>query len=350
MSGSTSTDELDRVFRQVYQAVVDSTEMPGEAVPTAALTSRPARRPRGPLVALPVAGVVLAVGGLAFLTRDPYQFAGPVERLALIEVPPGLGGEPEVMLALPDGSIDIPPLPPLPPSEMWIWEAADGVASSVALFEVEIGADTGDLIGRTESGRSLISPDPGEVARDVLVEFGWHVASWTADDRWRIVVGFDEEEVGRLAQIIGENPPSSVDIEDRELAYEGPQIIRAPEGSETPSLFYDSSAGQFGVVLARGWPEMMTLARLSAPEFSPLEVNGMPAVSFGSNEMISEDGEGELGQIRTIAWQIDENTAGVVFGINMSDDLLVEIAERVRPVSVEDWEEIASTATGEGFG
>jgi hypothetical protein len=175
------------------------------------------------------------------------------------------------------------------------------------------------------------------------------VASWTTDDRWRIFVGFDDEEVGRLAEVIGDMDPTTVDIEDRELAYQGPQILRAPEGADTPSLFYDSPAGQFGVVLARGWPEMMTLARLSAPEFTRLEVNGMPAVGVVSTEMISEGGEGEPGQIRTILWQIDEKTAGWVLGIDMSEDLLLEVAEGVRPVSVEDWEDLASTATGEAF-
>jgi hypothetical protein len=300
------------------------------------------------LVALAVAGVVLAIGSLVFFTQDPYQFAGPVERLALVEPPPGLGGEPEVMLAMVEGLSDSPP-PQLPPAEMWIWEAADGVPSPVALFELEIGADTGELFGRNESGPSLVSPDPGEVAREVLPEFGWHVASWTTDDRWRIFVGFDDEEVGRLAEVIGDMDPTTVDIEDRVLAYQGPQILRAPEGADTPSLFYDSPAGQFGVVLARGWPEMMTLARLSAPEFTRLEVNGMPAVGVVSTEMISEGGEGEPGQIRTILWQIDEKTAGWVLGIDMSEDLLLEVAEGVRPVSVEDWEDLASTATGEAF-
>jgi hypothetical protein len=65
--------------------------------------------------------------------------------------------------------------------------------------------------------------------------------------------------------------------------------------------------------------------------------------------MIVEGGEGETGQVRTILWQIDEMTTGWVFGIDMPEDLLLEVAEGVRPVSVEEWEEIASTSTGEGF-
>jgi hypothetical protein len=298
-------------------------------------------------VALAVAVAVLAFGGIAFLTRDSIQFAGPVERLALVEVPASLGGEPEVTLAEAGNSME---MPLLPSSKMWIWEAADGVGTSVALFEVEPGVDTGDLIGRTESDTSLLPPDPGHVARAVIPEFGWHVASWTAGDRWRIVVGFDEDEVGRLAQVIGENNPSAIEIEGRQLAYQGPQILRAPEGAETPIIVYDSPAGQFGVVLAQGWPEVMRLARLSSPDLSYPEVNGLPAVSVATIEMISEGGEGETGQVRTIVWQIDETTTAWVFGLDMPEDLLLEVAEGVRPVSVGEWEAIASTSTGEGFG
>jgi hypothetical protein len=298
------------------------------------------------MVAVAVAVAVLAFGGIAFLTRDPYQFAGPVERLALVEVPPSLGGEPEVTLAESGNTME---MPQLPSSEMRIWEAADGLGTSVALFEVEPGVDTGDLIGRTESDTSLLPPDPGQVAREVIPEFGWHVASWIAGDRWRIVVGFDEDEVGRLAQTIGDTDPSAIEIEGRELAYQGPQILRAPEGAETPIIAYDSPAGQFAVVLAQDWPEMMSLARLSSPDLSYPEVNGLPAVSVTSIEMISEGGEGETEQVRTIMWPIDGNTTGWVFGIDMPEDLLLEVAEGVRPVSIEEWEEIASTATGEGF-
>jgi hypothetical protein len=298
------------------------------------------------MVAVAVALSVLAFGGIAFLTRDPYQFAGPVERLALVEVPASLGGEPEGTLAEAGETMEIPLLPS---SEMWIWEAADAVGTSVALFEVAPGVDTGDLIGRTESDTSLLPPDPGQVAREVIPEFGWHVASWTAGDRWRIVVGFDEDEVGRLAQVIGDQNPSTVEIQGRELAYQGPQILRAPEGAETPIIVYDSPAGQFAVVLAQDWPEVMSLARLSSPVLSYPEVNGLPAVSVASTEMIVEGGEGETGQVRTIIWQIDEMTTGWVFGIDMPEDLLLEVAEGVRPVSVEEWEEIASTSTGEGF-
>jgi hypothetical protein len=166
---------------------------------------------------------------------------------------------------------------------------------------------------------------------------------------WRIVVGFDEEEVGRLAQIIGDSDPSAIDIEGRELAYQGPQILRAPEEASTPSLIYDSPAGQFGVTLAQGWSDVMTLARLSYADSRHLEVKGVPAVSVASTEMISEGGEGETGQVRTIIWQIDETTTGWVFGIDMPEDLLLEIAEAVRPVSVEEWEEIAATSTDEGL-
>jgi hypothetical protein len=54
-------------------------------------------------------------------------------------------------------------------------------------------------------------------------------------------------------------------------------------------------------------------------------------------------------QVRTIIWPIDGNTSGWVFGIDIPEDLLLEVAEGVRPVSVEEWEEIASTSTGEGF-
>jgi hypothetical protein len=299
------------------------------------------------MVAAAVAVAVLAFGGIAFLTRDPYQFAGPAERLALVEVPAGLGGEPEVTFAEVG---DTTGMPPLPSSEMWIWEAEDGVEQpSVALFEVDLGADTGILIGRTERNTSLVPPDPGEVAREVLPEFGWHVASWTASDRWRIVVGFDEEEVGRLAQIIGDHNPSTVEIQSRELAYQGPQILRAPEGADIPVIVYGSPAGQFAVALAQDWPEMMTLAGLSAPVVSHLSVNGMPAASFESNETIRDEGYAKVEQVRTIIWPIDGNTSGWVFGIDIPEDLLLEVAEGVRPVSVEEWEEIASTSTGEGF-
>jgi hypothetical protein len=346
MSGSIPTDDLDRVFRSTYQTVVDQTPLPGDALPAAPLIGKPQRRSWGPLVALAVAVAVLAFGGIAVLTRDSNQFAGPVERLALVEAPASLGGEPVVTLAMAPDSIEYPPLPS---SEMWIWNAEDGVSSSVALFEVELGADTGDLIGRTEGDTSLVTPDAGEVAREVIPEFGWHVASWTADDRWRIVVGFDEEGVGRLAQLIGDNDPSAIDIEGRELAYQGPQILRAPEEASTPSLIYDTPAGQFGVTLALEWGNVITLARLSYPDLRHLEVNGVPAVSVASTEMISEGGEGESGQVRTIVWQIDETTTGWVFGIDMPEDLLLEIAEAVRPVSIEEWEEIAATSTEEGL-
>jgi hypothetical protein len=346
MNGSTPTDDLDRVFRQTYQTVIDQTTLPGEALPAATLINPPHRRPQGPLVALIVAGVVLALGGLVLLTRNPYQFAGTVDRLALVEVPPGLGGEPEVTFAEVGDTTEIPPLPP---SEMWIWEAEDRVGPSVALFEVELGADTGELIGRTESDTSLLPPGPGQVARDVLPEFGWNVASWTAGDRWRIMVGFDEEEVGHLAQIIGDRNPSTVEIEGRELVYQGPQILRAPEGADIPVIVYDSPAGQFAVALAQDWPEMMTLAGLSAPVVSHLAVNGMPAASFGSTETIREGGDGRVEQVRTIIWPIDGTTTGWVFGIDMPEDLLLEVAEGVRPVSVEEWDELASTSTGEGF-
>jgi hypothetical protein len=298
------------------------------------------------MVAVAVALSVLAFGGIAFLTRDPYQFAGPVERLALVEVPASLGGEPEVTLAEAGETMEIPLLPS---SEMWIWEAADAVGTSVALFEVAPGVDTGDLIGRTESDTSLLPPDPGQVAREVIPEFGWHVASWTAGDRWRIVVGFDEDEVGRLAQVIGDQNPSTVEIQGRELAYQGPQILRAPEGADIPVIVYDSPAGQFAVALAQDWPEMMTLAGLSAPVVRHLAVNGMPAASFGSTETIREGGDGRVEQVRTIIWPIDGTTTGWVFGIDMPEDLLLEVAEGVRPVSVEEWDELASTSTEEGF-
>jgi hypothetical protein len=346
MSGSTPTGDPDRLFRQAYQAIVDRTSLLGETLPAAPLIRQPQRRTRGPLVAVTVAVAVLAFGGIAFLTRDPYQFAGQVERLALVEVPASLGGEPEVTFAEASDSIDYPPLPS---SEMWIWDAADGVSPSVALFEVEPGADTGDLIGRSEGDVELVTPEPGEVTRGLLPEFGWHFASWTTHDRWRIVVGFDQDEVGQLAQVIGNMDPSTVNIDGRELAYQGPQILRAPEGASIPSLIYDSPAGQFGVFLAQGWSDVMTLARLSYPDLRQLEVNGVPAVSVASTEMISEGGEGETGQVRTIVWEIDETTTGWVLGIDMPEDLLLEIAAGVRPVSVEEWEAIAATSTGEGL-
>ena len=277
MSGSTPTSELDRLFRQAYQAVVDRTEMPGDTLPVTPLTRRPRGLRRGPLVAMAVAAVVLGFGGLALLTSDPYQFAGKVERLALVKPVPGLGGEPVIEFADDGGSEDFAPMPP---AQMWIWAADDGDGPSVALFEVEIGTDVSDLIGRAENEEPLVAPGPDEVTQAILPEFGWHASSWITEDRWRIAVGFDEGEVFRMAEVIGDQDPSTVDLGGRELAYEGEQVLRAPVGASTPAILYDSPAGQFGVAVAHGWPELGTIIPLSSDDVTEAEVNGVPATDI----------------------------------------------------------------------
>ena len=330
-SASTPTDDLDHLLRQAYQAIVDRTELPDEEIPSAPLQRSPNRRARGPVVALVAAAAVLALGGLAFLTRDASEVAGPIERLALVEPPPGLGGEAVVVDAntRADAVFD-----PIPAANMWIWERADGQGSSVALLEMDIGVDPRPLLGDRDA--ALADPDPGEVEESTLPNLGWHVASWFTGDKLRIAVGYDEAEVARLAQMAGEQDPSILSLDDFELAYEGPQIVQPPDDAGVWDLVYDSPAGDFSVDLVSGWTDVpTTLAPLMTRDPEHVEVNGTPAV-------IGADENGGW-----IVWQAGEGSTAFVETVDLPRDLLRSVADGVRPVSVAEWEAIAATAASD---
>jgi hypothetical protein len=333
MTASAPTDEIERQFRQAYQVIVDRTPLPGGELPGTPLTRSPIRRARGPVVALVAAGIVLALGAIALLTRDQSQFADSVERLALVEPPSDLGGEPAVVDW---NTTEDVVFHPLPPADMWIWERADGQGGSMAMFEMEIGADATTLLGEPDIAGTLIAPGPGEVDAIILPVFGWHAASWIADGRWRIAVGYDEAEVGRLAEVATDKDPSIVDLDEFELAYEGPQILQAggDAAPEVWDLVYSSPAGRFSVDSIRGWTDdPMTVARLMASDPDHVEINGTPAV-IGRNQ-----------DETWIVWQAGEGIMAFVESPDLSRDLVAAVAEGVRPVSVAEWETIAGSVT-----
>jgi hypothetical protein len=331
-SASTPTDDLDRLFRQAYQVIVDRTELPDEDIPSAPLQPSIKRRARGPVVALVAAAAVLALGGLAFLTRDANQFSGPVERIALVEPPPSLGGDPVVVDS---NTIDGRDFDPLPAADMWIWERADSEGSSVAVLEMEIGVDTTTLLGQTEGAMTLVPPDPGEVEVTMLPNFGWHAASWIAGDRWRIAVGYHQAEVSRLAHWVGDQEPSTVGFDGFELAYEGPQVLPAAADGIW-DLVYRSPAGEFSVDLVQGWTDApTTLAPLMTADPDHVEINGTPAVVGGDENQ------------RWIVWQAGEGSTAFVETVDLPRDLLRSVAEGVRPVSVAEWEAMAATVASD---
>jgi hypothetical protein len=338
MRESTPTDELNTAFRQAYQAIVDQTDLAGDLLPAAPLTMRPPRRIRGPLVALAAAGLVLALGGLTLLTRDQDQLSGPIERLALVEAPTVLGGPPAPLEAHTSEGVTFDSLPP---ADMWIWARAEGEGSSMALFEMEIGADGvdaaalfGQAVGKTDGPLALVAPSPGEIEEFVLPNYGWHAVSWVSGGRWRIAVGYDEAEVAGLAQEVGDQDPSRVDHDGFELAYDGPQILQAPADAVVWNLAYGSPAGDFSIASVRGWTDdATTLAPLLTSDPDHFEVNGTPAVIGGD----------EYGQ--WIVWQAGQDITASVESVELSRDLLQAVAEGVRPVTVEEWQAIADSAS-----
>jgi hypothetical protein len=335
MIESTPTDELKRAFRQAYQEIIDQTELPGDALPTAPLSKRPHRRVRGPLVALAAAALVLAIGGLAFLTGDPDDLAGPIERLALVEPPAALGGAPVVQYAQ-DGE---QAGPPVTEASMWVW-AGDDRSSSVALFESELDADMTNLLGTTEDDEPLSAPGPNTAVEMILPNFGWYATSWTSGGKWRIAVGFDDAEVREMVEVIEGEEPSSVELEGRHLVYEGPQIV-VPEGATSTGIYYDSPAGEFGVWLLEGQPDILTsLAPLLFPRLSDISVNGRPAMSGSVGE---HAWEGDSLPDRAILWEVGEEATAFVAGVDLSPDVLHQVAEGVRPVTLEEWQAIADT-------
>ena len=331
MSASTPTDDLELLFRKAYQEIVDRTALLDEEIPSAPLQRSPNRRAWGPVVALVAAAAVLALGGLAFLTRDANEFSGPIERLALVEPPPTLGGD---AVVVDSNTKEDAVFHPIPAADMWIWERADGQGSSVALFEMEIGVDPTPLLGDRDA--ALAAPDPGEVVETTLPNLGWHVASWIIGDKLRIAVGYDKAEVAGLAQMAGAQDPSIVSLDDFELAYEGPQIVQPPEDAGVWDLVYDSPAGDFSVDLVQGWTdEPTTLAPLMTPDPEHVEVNGTPAV-------IGADENGGW-----IVWRAGEGSTAFVETVDLPRDLLRAVAEGVRPVSIAEWEAIAATAVSD---
>jgi hypothetical protein len=337
MSPSTPTDDLDLAFRRAYQVIVDQTELPGDALPVVPLSQLRRPRMRGSLVALAAAALVLTVGGLALLIGAPDDAAGPVERLALVEPPPALGGAPVVQFTQ-DGEQESPPVPTV---DMWIWAADDGRSSSVALFESKTDSDMTTLLGATEEGRIPAAPISGEIVEMILPDHAWYAASWRAGDTWRVAVGFDDAEVRRLVDLIDGAEPSSVDIADRHLVYEGPQIIQLERGTVS-GIFYDSPAGEFGVFLLDGQPYLLTtVAPLLFPELTDVVVNDVPAVSGRVGELTWES---DSLTDRVILWQVGDEATAVVAGVGLPPELLHEVAEGVRPVTLKEWESIAATA------
>jgi hypothetical protein len=199
---------------------------------------------------------------------------------------------------------------------------------------MDIGVDPTPLLGDRDA--ALGAPDSGEGEESTLPNLGWHVASWITGDRLRIAVGYDEAEVARLAQIVGEQGPSIVSVDEFELAYEGPQIVQPPDDAGVWDLVYGSPAGDFSVDLVSGWTdEPTTLAPLMTPDPEHVEVNGMPAV-------IGADENGGW-----IVWQAGEGSTAFAETVDLPRDLLRSVAEGVRPVSVAEWEAIAATAVND---
>ena len=340
MSMSMPNDEVALAFRRAYQVVVDQVDLPSDQVPVQGLT-HPPRRPRlGLVVALSAALLAVLAGGFLLIGDDaPLAQPDAVQRVALVDVPAELGGEATVV----NSDVSSNGFDAVPPVAMWHWESEsdDGLRDSVILLEPESAdADLTFLLGPTGDGSVPLPPANGEIESLTLPETGWVARSWVDGSDWRIAAGYDETSVAELAELTRGEDPSAVAMPGFELIYQGPQIIYPPADAELSELFYSSPAGGFSVALIRGWEWGTALVALRSPNAERTDVNGADAVIAGDSVNW------------WIAWDIGDSTA-LIESSDLEPDVLRAIAGGVQPVSVTQWENMAtlsSTATSIGNG
>jgi hypothetical protein len=280
------------------------------------------------------AGAALAVAlglvGIA-LIRDgvPPAQSEVVDRIALVEVPSELGGQPTVV----NSSVSSDGFDPVPPIDMWYWESGEEASKWVILLEAQADADLTTVLGPTDDGNGLTPPTAGEVSTLSLPDTGWLGRSWLDGSDWRIAVGYDESAVSALAEAATTGDPSGADMSGFELVYEGPQFIYPPADGELSELFYTSPTGGFSVALFNGWEHGTTAAALRSPSAELTEVNGREAVITGD-------------AIKWwIVWQIDDSSTALVESSDFGPDTLRAIAEGIQPVSSDEWENLAGSAS-----
>jgi hypothetical protein len=329
MNMSMPIDDVAAAFRRSYQLVVDQTELPSGELPVQGLTPPP-HRPRrfGWAMAAVSAIVVLALGAVALITDAvPPADSQPVERIAVGEAPPELGGEPTVV----NSELSSDGFDPAPQMDMWHWRSGEGPTEWVVLFEVAPNADLSSVLGTTETGEVPTPPEDGQVETVTLPDVGWLARSWVDSNMWRIVVGYDQALVADLAALVDGVDPSTVNMPGFELVYEGPQTIYPPTGMELSELFYTSPAGGFSLHLFRGWADGTIASALRSPNIERTEVNGAEAVIAGD----------EVNW--WITWAIDDQSTAMIQSSDLGPDVLQAIAETVRSVSEEEWDQIANS-------
>jgi hypothetical protein len=328
-----STDDVDRTFREVYQVIVDQTELPPSRLPVPDLI-RTSHRQRPWRVALSAAVFVLVVvGGVALLRQDtPVSQSGTVERVArvaLVEPPEGLVSP----LTVVNSGVSSDALEQAPPVYMWLWEADGSPTSWVALLEADPDSDLTAILGPAEDELILAPPADGQVVKTILPETGWFAYSWLDGSNWRIAIGYDESTVAELTQQATIGDPSQATLDGLSLVYEGPQTLYPTTEIEVSELFYHTPSGVFSVVLFRGLSEGTIAAGLRSPRPQRTDVNGADAVIAGD----------EVNW--WIVWEIDNKSTALIQSSDFGPEVLKSIAEAVRPVSIAEWEEIASASS-----
>jgi hypothetical protein len=246
-----------------------------------------------------------------------------VERIALRDVPAELGGAPVVLNSGVSSNFD-----PAPPTDMWLWRSGDGPTEWVALLETALGADLPTVVAD-----NLDPPESGQVESATLPTTGWLTRSWVDSGRWRVAVGYDETLVTEVAAMLEGKDPSTVEIPEFDQAYQGQQIFYPPAGLELSELFYTSPAGGFSIHLFKGWAGGTTVAALRSQDSERTEINGADAVLAGD----------EINW--WITWAIDDQSTAMVESSDLGPDILRAIAESVGPVSVEEWNDLAASAS-----
>ena len=328
MTMSMPTDDVAVAFRRTYQVIVDQTELPSGQLPAYGLTQRPRSPRHGWVFAGAAVAVALGFVGVALIRDDvPPAQSEVVDRIALVEVPSELGGQPTVV----NSSVTSDGFDPVPPIDMWYWES--GEEAWVVLLEAQADADLTTVLGPADDGNGLTAPTAGEVSSFSLPDTGWLGRSWLDGSDWRIAVGYDESAVTAIVEAATTGDPSEADVSGFDLVYEGPQFIYPPADVELSELFYTSPTGGFSVALFKGWEHATTAAALRSPNAELTEVNGMEAVITGNAVNW------------WIGWQIDDSSTALVESSDFGPDTLRAIAEGIQPVSSDDWESLAGSAS-----
>ncbi len=328
---STHVDEVAEAFRATYGAVVDHVSLPADEVPVVGVTTVAGPRFRGwQVAAASTVMVLLAVGAVALLhpAGDPTASQSPVTRVALVGAPDVLGGEATIINS---SSPQLENGDDIRGMEMWQWTATADGGSSVVVLEATPGDDLSTWWGPDENGSALTAPSKGDVVAFHVPDMGWVGRSWMAGDRWRVAIGFDDAAVTRVTDLLVSGSPISADLDNFKLVYQGSQWLY-PAGTELTQLFYTSPRGGFSVGLFRDWPHGMDAVRMEVPDFTEIDINGTTGLVWQSDANWM------------IAWPIDDQSLAMVDSSDLNPEQLAAVARSVRPVSVDEWNELAASA------